>query len=248
MVRSTGWLVGGPGGIVALMLAAGLSANQANAQVVAQVCVEDQYGRVVCGRQVNPNRADPNRDAPRYQNPPPERDYGPPPSRELAAPPPRDRVPPNRDYGPPAERDYGPPPGRESAAPPPRRDFPPPLAVTIGRRRSANMDRRPAAKPCPRRRPNAIRAATRGNSPARIRTMARDFSGRCADRMESRSVRATSPFRTASASRISGDSSAAGLISQPRIDLWFCAKHGGYRRFATPTAAASHSLPMYAQS
>ena len=126
MVRSTGWLVGGPGGIGALMLAAGLSANQANAQVVAQVCVEDQYGRVVCGRQVNPNRADPNRDAPRYQNPPPERDYGPPPSRESAAPPPRDRVPPNRDYGPPAERDYGPPPGRESAAPPPRRDFPPP--------------------------------------------------------------------------------------------------------------------------
>jgi hypothetical protein len=121
MIRSTGWLVRCPGGIVALMLAAGLSAHSS-----AQVCVEDQYGRVVCGRQVNPNRADPNREAPRYQNPPPERDYGPPPSRESAAPPPRDRTaPPPRDYGPPAERDYGPPPGRESATPP-RRDFPPP--------------------------------------------------------------------------------------------------------------------------
>ena len=62
---------------------------------------------------MNTNRGSGNREAPRYRNPPPERDYGPPPPRESAVPPPRDRAPPNRDYGPPPERDYGPPPGRE---------------------------------------------------------------------------------------------------------------------------------------
>ena len=39
MMRSTGWLVRCPGGIVALMLAAGLSAHGASAQVIGQVCV-----------------------------------------------------------------------------------------------------------------------------------------------------------------------------------------------------------------
>ena len=149
MMRSTGWLVRCPGGIVALMLAAGLSAHGASAQVIGQVCVEDQYGRVVCGRQVNPNRADPNREAPRYQNPP-ERDYGPPPPREFsgaatarprptpsrlraacrarlrAAAGPRVATPPQRDFPPPPRRDYRPPDEREYGPPPGRETMSPP--------------------------------------------------------------------------------------------------------------------------
>ena len=128
MFRSTGWLASWLGGMAALVLIAGFPGQRAS----AQVCVEDQYGRVVCGRQVDPNRAapgrvEPNRNAPRYQDAPPERYYGPPPGRESAAPPPRDYAPPsNRDYGPAPERDYGPPSGRESAAPPARDYAPPP--------------------------------------------------------------------------------------------------------------------------
>ena len=126
MFRSTGWL----GGMTAVALIAGFSSHPAS----AQVCVEDQYGQVVCGRPVDPNRVEPNRGAPRYQEQPAERYYGPPPARESATPPARNfGLPPSREFGPPLpERDYGPPPGRESAAPPagdraqpPRREFRP---------------------------------------------------------------------------------------------------------------------------
>jgi hypothetical protein len=118
MFRSTAWL----GGMSALVLLAGLSAEPAG----AQVCVEDQYGRVVCGRPVNPNRQEPNRAAPRYQEPAPERYYGPPAGRESAAPPPRDYgAPPGREFGPEPERDFAPPPRRD-ARPVPERDFAPP--------------------------------------------------------------------------------------------------------------------------
>jgi hypothetical protein len=107
MFRSTAWLRE----IAALaLIIAGHSGHQASAQGNAQVCVEDQYGRIVCGRPVDPNRVDLNRGAPRYQDPPAQRYYGP-PAREIGPPP--------------AERDYGPPPTRESAAPP-ARDYPPP--------------------------------------------------------------------------------------------------------------------------
>jgi hypothetical protein len=110
--------------MAAVTLIAGFSGQPAS----AQVCVEDQYGQVVCGRQVDPNRVEPNRGAPRYQDRPADRYYGPPPGRESAAPPARDRGPPSsREFGPPPpERDYGPPPGRESAAPPARDYGPPP--------------------------------------------------------------------------------------------------------------------------
>jgi len=121
MFRSTGWL----GGMAAAALIAAFSGNPA----AAQVCVEDQYGQVVCGRPVDPSRVDPNRGAPRYQEAPPaERYYGPPPARESAAPPARDFGPPSgREFGPPQpDRDYGPPPGRESAVPPSRDRAPPP--------------------------------------------------------------------------------------------------------------------------
>ena len=115
MLRSIAWLAGS----AALALISNLSAHHASAQINAQVCVEDQYGRIVCGRQVDPNRVDLNRGAPRYQNPPGPPNYGPPRGRETAAPP-------DREFGPPpAERGYGPPPAHESAAPP-ARDFPPP--------------------------------------------------------------------------------------------------------------------------
>jgi hypothetical protein len=119
MFRSTAWLRG-----MAVLMLAGFSAQPAS----AQVCVEDQYGQVVCGRPVDPNRVEPNRGAPRYQDPPPERNYRTPPGRESAAPPARDYRPPSsREFGPPPpERDYGPPPDRESAAPPPRDYAPPP--------------------------------------------------------------------------------------------------------------------------
>ena len=86
MFRLTDWL----GGMTAMALIAGFSAHPAS----AQVCVEDQYGQVVCGRPVDPsrldpNRVEPNRGAPRYQEPPAKRYYGPPPARESAAPPAR---------------------------------------------------------------------------------------------------------------------------------------------------------------
>ena len=126
MVRSTGWLVGGPGGIVALMLAAGLSADQANAQVVARSASKTNtagWSAAVRSIQIAPTRTAMRR-AIRTRRP-----------SAITAP----RLPASRrrrhratashpiaTIGPPAERDYGPPPGRESAAPPPRRDFPPP--------------------------------------------------------------------------------------------------------------------------
>jgi hypothetical protein len=118
MFRVTGLL----GGIAALALIAGVCGDKALAQNLAQnlaqVCVEDQSGRVVCGRQVDPNRVDPNRvdpnrgGGPRYQQPAPQRSYGPPA---------RDSGPPDGDDGPPPNREseYGPPPRREYAPPPP---------------------------------------------------------------------------------------------------------------------------------
>ena len=172
MFRSTGWL----GGMTAVALIAGFSSHPAS----AQVCVEDQYGQVVCGRPVDPgdpNRVEPNRGAPRYQEPPAERYYGPPPARKSAAPPARNFGPrpaansaPHRPSvttgrrpdGSPRRRrprDRAPPPRREYR-PAPERDYGPPPAANPPRRRSGNP------------------VANRGISVACIRTTSRDIRRR----------------------------------------------------------------------
>ena len=174
MFRSTGWL----GGMAAAALIAAFSGHPA----AAQVCVEDQYGQVVCGRPVDPSRLDPNRGAPRYQEAPPaERYYGPPPTRESAAPPARDFGPPSgREFGPPQpDRDYGPPPGRESAVPPSRDRAPPPRREF----RPAPSERDYGPPPGRESAPQSV--ANRGISAACIRTTSRDtrcrFPGRMAN-------------------------------------------------------------------
>jgi hypothetical protein len=109
----------------------------------AQTCVEDQYGRIFCGRLVDPNRG-----APRYQEPS-ERDYGRPPVREQEQPPERDYAPPPREYGQPPAREYGPPPSRESG-PPPGRDFTPPAPPPQERQQSREPNRDNFGRPPPR--------------------------------------------------------------------------------------------------
>ena len=79
MFRSTGWL----GGMAAAALIAAFSGHPA----AAQVCVEDQYGQVVCpGSPQRPRLATWSPSGREFGPPQPDRDYGPPPGREFCGP------------------------------------------------------------------------------------------------------------------------------------------------------------------
>jgi hypothetical protein len=77
MYRTTSLL----GGISLLGLIAGFSGAVGSAG--AQACIEDRYGRIICGQPVNPYGG------PGYGEPPPDRYYAPPPRREYGPPPDR---------------------------------------------------------------------------------------------------------------------------------------------------------------